>query len=173
MRTKWVKHKSGVAAVAVWAALPWFLIWLIKWSQPWNQSEKTKTKLRWDLRLLKLNPVRLDQIRGTNAWRGNFLLFFIAILKAAHFACRFNCHIFFCWKMPMGTSINDVPHFLGIFDIPTLSYSITSDFWGCFGPTYSQVPNRRVYSFIPNEKAGLLFWANFIGLNIRVGWKIC
>ena len=38
---------------------------------------------------------------------------------------------------------------------------------------YSQVPNKRVYSFIPNERVGLLFWANFIGLNKRVGWKIC
>ena len=38
---------------------------------------------------------------------------------------------------------------------------------------YSQVPNKQVYSFIPNERVGLLFWANFIGLNKRVGWKIC
>ena len=38
---------------------------------------------------------------------------------------------------------------------------------------YSQVPNKRVYSFIPNERVGLLFWANFIGLNKRVGWKKC
>ena len=38
--------------------------------------------------------------------------------------------------------------------------------------TYSQVPNKRVYSFIQNKKVGLLFWANFIGLNKQVGWKI-
>ena len=35
------------------------------------------------------------------------------------------------------------------------------------------MPNKRVYSFIPNERVGLLFWANFIGPNKRVGWKIC
>ena len=33
--------------------------------------------------------------------------------------------------------------------------------------------NKREYSFIPNERVGLLFWANFIGLNKQVGWKIC
>ena len=35
-----------------------------------------------------------------------------------------------------GTSINDVPPFLAIFDLPTLSYSITSNFWGYLGPSY-------------------------------------
>ena len=34
----------------------------------------------------------------------------------------------------MGTSINDVPRFLAIFDLPTLSYSITSDLGGYLGP---------------------------------------
>ena len=40
-----------------------------------------------------------------------------------------------------------------------------------FGPsfTYSQVPNKRVYLFIPNKKVGLLFRADFIGLNKRAG----
>ena len=38
---------------------------------------------------------------------------------------------------------------------------------------YSQVPNKQVYSFIPNERVGLLFWTNYLGLNKQVGWKIC
>ena len=45
----------------------------------------------------------------------------------------FDCH--------KGTSINDVPRFLPIFDLPnyylpTLSYSMTSNFRGYFGPPY-------------------------------------
>ena len=43
----------------------------------------------------------------------------------------------------------------------------------CMVWPYSQVPNKRVYSFIPNERVVLLFWANFIGPNKRLGWKIC
>ena len=35
-----------------------------------------------------------------------------------------------------GTSINDVPRFLAIFDLPTFSYPIASDFWGYLGPPY-------------------------------------
>ena len=44
-------------------------------------------------------------------------------------------------KRHLETSINDVPRFLAIFDLHTLSYSITSDFGGYLGPpTY---PNIR------------------------------
>ena len=39
-------------------------------------------------------------------------------------------------KEYQGTSINDVPCFLAIFDLPTLSYSITSGFGGYLGPPY-------------------------------------
>ena len=45
--------------------------------------------------------------------------------------CRYVLYV--CDK---GTSINDVPRCLAIFDIPTLSYSITSDFGGYLGPPY-------------------------------------
>ena len=38
--------------------------------------------------------------------------------------------------LPRGTSINDVPCFLAIFYLPTLSYYIMSDFWGYLGPPY-------------------------------------
>ena len=33
-----------------------------------------------------------------------------------------------------GTFINNVPRFLAIFDLPTLSYSITSLFWAILDP---------------------------------------
>ena len=36
----------------------------------------------------------------------------------------------------MGTSINDAPRFLAIFDLPTLSYSLASEFGGYLGPPY-------------------------------------
>ena len=39
-------------------------------------------------------------------------------------------------KLGKGKFINDVPCFLAIFDLPTLSYSTTSLFWGYFGPPY-------------------------------------
>ena len=38
---------------------------------------------------------------------------------------------------------------------------------------YSQVPKKEYTRLsIPNKKVGLLFWANFLGLNKQVGWKI-
>ena len=47
----------------------------------------------------------------------------------------------------MGTSINEVPRFLAIFDLLTLSYSITSHVGGYLGPPLptlvSDVINRR------------------------------
>ena len=47
--------------------------------------------------------------------------------------------IWYCHYVIRGTSINDVPHFLAIFDLPTylptLSYSIMSHFGGYLGPT--------------------------------------
>ena len=41
----------------------------------------------------------------------------------------------------MGTSINDIPRFLAIFDLPTLSYSITSDLGGAIlePPNYPNI----------------------------------
>ena len=48
--------------------------------------------------------------------------------------------IWYCHYVIRGTSINDVPHFLAIFDLPTylptLSYSIMSHFGGYLGPPY-------------------------------------
>ena len=47
--------------------------------------------------------------------------------------------------LPKGTSINDVPCFLAIFNlpVPTLSYSITSHFEGYLGPHFSGTTENK------------------------------
>ena len=57
-----------------------------------------------------------------------------------------------------GTCINDVPHFLGFSDPPSPPNPILSYFSSCpyfmtsFFDPLTQVPNKRVYSFISKKK---------------------